>query len=373
MQIKIIDYALVAADYKEVKEVQDTSHPTSRSQRFNTAHHTRLDILAVVPESATFTHAEPPWTAYGYALWQPLIARSQVMTESHVIQIPGFLYEDLMRCHAAWVSTNRVPQKLVQETVEAWKSTRRGLQPMELLDGKKKWFIRLDQMSPKDSPFGGKEPSSTFEDVVVKLCSSMRACRCLEFEKQDSERKDRGLNILLVLNAWDEGMDAGAEFRVFVPPPAARGAKAEASKLKVSAVSQYRWHSPFAYPHGFNLDEIAKLVCVGATKILEDTKAFMREELLEDTSFLLVKHGFSFDVALQKDGSVQLVEINPFGALSGCGACLLNWVKDGRAMYGLDEDVVFAVTLDENKRSGQEGTSVVEQLEGSGQEAVTDG
>ncbi|KAL1597442.1 hypothetical protein SLS59_007472 [Nothophoma quercina] len=109
--------------------------------------------------------------------------------------------------------------------------------------------------------------------------------------------------------------------------------------------------------------------CAGATKVLEDTKAFMREELLEDT----MKHGFSFDVALQKDGSVQLVEINPFGALSGCGACLLNWVKDGRAMYGLDEDLVFAVTLDENKRSGPEGTSVVEQLEGSGQEAVTDG
>jgi hypothetical protein len=40
------------------------------------------------------------------------------------------------------------------------------------------------------------------------------------------------------------------------------------------------------------------------------------------------------------------VEINPFGAMSGCGACLFNWVIDGRILYGMEERV-FAVVLNE--------------------------
>jgi hypothetical protein len=60
----------------------------------------------------------------------------------------------------------------------------------------------------------------------------------------------------------------------------------------------------------------------------------------------LLTYSFSFDVALQPDGSVQLVEINPFGATSGCGACLFNLLIDGRIMYGLEGEV-FAVMLNE--------------------------
>jgi hypothetical protein len=40
------------------------------------------------------------------------------------------------------------------------------------------------------------------------------------------------------------------------------------------------------------------------------------------------------------------VEINPFGALSGCGACLFNWVLDGKVLYGLEE-AQFILTVEE--------------------------
>lgn len=346
MQIRIVDYALVAADHHEVKHLQDTSHPTSRSQRFNTAHHNRLDILPVISESPSFTHEQPPWTAYGYVLWQPLIARSQKMSESHIIQIPGFLYEDLMRCHAAWIATNQFPPKLINETVMAWQSTKRGKELMKVLDGEKRWFIRLDQMSPKDSPFGGKEPSSTFEDVIVKLCSSMRAWNCLQNERANAEAQKRELKIDLVLNPWDSEMDAGREFRVFVPPPAARGAEEEVGKLRVSVISQYKWPFPFACPFGLDIEQAADLVCAGADAVMNDIRAFVQDTISEQIRQLLIKHGFSFDVALQPDGTVQLVEVNPFGALSGCGACLFNWVKDGTVLYGLQSEIEFAVTLD---------------------------
>jgi hypothetical protein len=44
------------------------------------------------------------------------------------------------------------------------------------------------------------------------------------------------------------------------------------------------------------------------------------------------------------DNEIQLIEINPFGALSRCEACLFNWGLDARVLYGLEEDMIFIVT-----------------------------
>jgi hypothetical protein len=147
-----------------------------------------------------------------------------------------------MCCNAAWLSTNTVPPALVEGMVEAWQSTRRGREATHLLDGEKKWFIRLDQMAPKDSPFGGKSPTTSMADVLTKLCSSMRARArdCLLDERKTADAEGREVQLDLVLNPWDEEMDTANEFRVFVPPPAARGAPATLDSLCVAAVSQYK-------------------------------------------------------------------------------------------------------------------------------------
>lgn len=268
------------------------------------------------------------------------------MSESHVVQIPGFLYEDIMQCHAAWIATNTISADLVKETAQTWKSTKKGKALLPILNEERKWFIRLDQMSPKDSPFGGNEPSKSFEDIVIKISSSMRAWNCLQSEKADADREGREMNIELVLNSWDEGMHSGREFRVFVPPPTARGAEEVVDSMKVSAVSQYSWHNLFSNPYGFTLECTAEMVCSGADEMLKLIKLFMKNEMSQETRKLLVKYGFSFDVALLVDGGLQLIEVNPFGALSGCGACLLNWVRDGRLMYGMKDSVEFVVTLE---------------------------
>ena len=75
----------------------------------------------------------------------------------------------------------------------------------------------------------------------------------------------------------------------------------------------------------------------GAKAVLQDIVTYATEELPGDILELLLKHGFSFDVALERHGNVRLVEINSFGALSGCGACLFNWILDSRVLYGLEE------------------------------------
>lgn len=70
----------------------------------------------------------------------------------------------------------------------------------------------------------------------------------------------------------------------------------------------------------------------------------MLDEMADESRRRLVRHGFTFDVVVQRDASVQLVEVNPFGAMSGCGACLFHWVRDARQMYGFEEEVEFRIT-----------------------------
>ncbi|KAI4629138.1 uncharacterized protein J4E87_003399 [Alternaria ethzedia] len=346
MHLRKIPYSLVLTDTAAIAANTDSSNPSSRSQRFSTAHHLVSEISPVVPCNSHFTHETPPWTPYGYTLWHPHIATSQNLAEYHEILLPSFLYEDLLRCHSAWVATNRIHKSLLNDVVETLHCTKSGKKLAGLLDGKRKWFIRLDQMSPKDSPMGGKLPSSTAEDVITKICSSMRAYGCLTREFEDAKKEGREMQIKLVLNPWDEEMDPAKEFRVFVPPPAAKiGREALAAQFEVSAISQYRWPMGFEAPWGFELQRTVGLVDVGAKMVLGEIVAYGEQELSEEIMGLLLRYGFSFDVALQQDGSVQLVEINPFGALSGCGACLSNWVLDGTVLYGLEEPQ-FTVTVE---------------------------
>jgi hypothetical protein len=37
------------------------------------------------------------------------------------------------------------------------------------------------------------------------------------------------------------------------------------------------------------------------------------------------------------DGEVQVIELNPFGAMSGCGSCLFHWVNDAEVLYNINK------------------------------------
>ncbi|EOA92154.1 uncharacterized protein SETTUDRAFT_153128 [Exserohilum turcica Et28A] len=303
MQILKIPYSLVAASSSaSTNDLTDSSHPESPSHSFNTVRHTLSEILPVVPENPpSFTHcASPTWKPYNYTFWHALIARSQGLQESqhHIIQLPGLLYQDLTRCYSSWLSSSRIRETSMREALETLASTRAGKDLAVLLDGRRKWFIRLDQMSPKDSAMRGALPASTPHQMLQMLCSSNRAYTCLLHEKEDAEAEGRDMSFKLVLNVWRDDMNTSREFRVFVPPPGATSTTSDAT-MDVAGVAQR----------------------------LQDFKI-----------------SFTFDVALQQDGSVQLVELNPFGATSGCGPCLFNWVRDGKMLYGLDE-AKFAVTV----------------------------
>ena len=55
---------------------------------------------------------------------------------------------------------------------------------------------------------------------------------------------------------------------------------------------------------------------------------------------------FVFDVVEDPaDQSVRLIELNDFGALSGCGACLFHWIRDAKLLYGFEKGVEMRVTV----------------------------
>ncbi|KAH5806161.1 hypothetical protein HBI92_096160 [Parastagonospora nodorum] len=293
LKLLVIPASWIAEDNAAVQASQETANPLSRSQRFNTKKHTQAEIEEAIPDS-NVQHANPPWMPYSYTLWHSLIAKSQGLATSHVLKMPSVLCDDLMLLHCSWLRSGRFPSYLLNPLVEDLKSSRTGRKLMSLLDGKQRWFIRLDQMSPKDSPLGGDRPSTTIQEVITKIASSMRAYGNLQWATQAEERPwgENRANVQLILNPWNDKMDPAREFRVFVPPP--------------FGAQRKRWRLPYQCD----------------------------------------QYGFSFDVVLQDDGSVQLVELNPFGAMSGCGACLFNWIIDARMLYGL-EDAGFAIVLDE--------------------------
>jgi hypothetical protein len=311
MKPRIIPVSLIAEDDAAIKASQDSASPLSRSQRFNTTDHAHDEIVKVVPESTHFTHATPPWAPYGYTIWHELIARSQKLTNYHVFNIPSFLYEDLMLVHASWLHSGIVSTSLVEGIIEDWVSSKSGKILAALLDGgKKRWFIRLDQMSPKDSPYGGDLPSSTFNDIITKICSSMRAYGCLQSAKQDAERDGDGFGpkIQLILNPWNDDMNPAKEFRVFVPPPAARGiTEPQLNDFKVSGISQYRWHSSLQSPPGSTVEWVINCISEEAQRMLADIVSYVGSEVETDIKDSLLRHGFSFDIALQQNGSVQLI------------------------------------------------------------------
>jgi hypothetical protein len=80
-------------------------------------------------------------------------------------------------------------------------------------------------MSPKDSPHGGKLPSSSFEEVLIKICTSIRAYGCLQREFDDAKMQRREMEIKLILKPWDVGVPR------FRPAACCRGQSVYVPKL----------------------------------------------------------------------------------------------------------------------------------------------
>ena len=185
--------------------------------------------------------------------------------------------------------------------------------------------MRLDACSPKDSPHWG--PAQSVEEVARILCTSGRARAALSHNAEAGSR--------LFFLPFDHEMSPSHEYRVFVPPIAHRGPGAVPA---IAAVSQYRWMEPWPdapCPEWRALapEDRAGRLLGGARTLLGEILAFAG-----DAWERLRQDGFVFDVHETKQGAVTLVELNGFGAMTGCGSALFEWIADAEALYGEREE-----------------------------------
>ena len=284
------------------------------------------------------SHYPPSVTTGHYEDWVELLAESQGFEEYHVINLPAYLCRSMLNMQTIWKLRGTLSQEEMNEIIELFpRKTTQGLDIDAALDGEKKWFMRLDLCRPKDG--AGKGPVTTMTELVHRLCTSMRA----RTEFETNLREEDKIPGMVFLVPFNPRMDPSREYRVFCPPFA----------RCISAISQYRWHGPLSssstdFERGA-LEERLKNVARQANSIYSRIIAHAKKlaengkPLVLDT---MTKHGFVFDVLEPVDMSpCQLVELNGFGAMTGCGACLFNWINDCRVIYGLEKKVEVRITL----------------------------
>lgn len=128
-------------------------------------------------------------------------------------------------------------------------------------------------------------------------------------------------------------MDTEKEFRVFCAPPDGR----------ITGVSQYKWHAASVFTLTRTAEEVDALMRL----IMDQIRGIHHQILGEakkgeggEMDKLLLKQGFSFDVMFEEEaGRCMLIELNSFGARSGCGSCLFHWLRDEAVLYGTGADV----------------------------------
>jgi hypothetical protein len=147
------------------------------------------------------------------------------------------------------------------------------------------------------------------------------------------DQLDRNQDVMLFLLPWRGEFDRRREHRVFCPP------RSTDQKPRISAVSQYQWYRQWHVfiEEGAAGEVTAKQVLRGADEL--------HRKIIAHVAFGdgLVKHGFTFDILHTVEGEVQFIELNPFGAMNGCGSCLFHRVNDAQVIYGLKVEAEFRV------------------------------
>jgi hypothetical protein len=173
------------------------------------------------------------------------------------------------------------------------------------------WFVRLDEVSPKDS-LVSSGPIRTPTDLIYVLATSRRVLTAFT-------RTPLGANLYYM--PWDSTMDTKREFRVFCPPTP------DITGVKFTCITQYVWQSAFPFLEGETHEWVAQKVLIGSQQVLESIK------WSSGYNIEIQNQGFTFDVRLRNSGVVELIELNTFGALTRCGSGLFHWIRDFNQLY----------------------------------------
>ncbi|KAL9603947.1 MAG: hypothetical protein Q9219_000885 [cf. Caloplaca sp. 3 TL-2023] len=320
---------LATIPFRDVESVLSNAKGTLQDQQqYNTKAHSLKDIKEKLPE---IEHTPPdpkqPWVLLGP--WLDLVMKSQGLSASdvHKIQLPRvFLNQLLLTNHAALVQ-GHISNSDAEDLADLFATKTVDGASIDQVLHQKRFFARLDTCSLKDA-FVANGVVQNLKDLLTQLATSARASagiRCL-LDCSGSQP------IYLYLFRWDDEMRPDLEYRVFCAPGSGR----------ISAISQYRWHAPWHHA-GKTIeerDEIAKRVFENANLVHQ--QIMLHPSMSDD----MKRRGFVFDIIEDpfSGNIVRLIELNDFGAMTGCGSCLFNWLKDAELLYGLKENVELRVT-----------------------------
>ena len=337
--------------------------------KFNTHFHTHAEIASAIPvlQHHPSKHVYPDLTASHFGHWIDLVASSQGFHEWHKITLPATLVQELFDANTIWTLTgNAIKPDAMEDLLARFpKWTCHGIGTQAVFDGQKEWFLRLDSCSTKDAiGEGGVRYSSsirTVADALQRICASKRAIRALEDLLLE---ESPGLASLFFI-PYNRHMDTVREFRVFCPPvwslsalsnqliqkhhddAPTKGQSTDGQPLgRITAISQYRWHPPYHRPSLPAAQADAEKALAAATSIHSQIQTYAATmSRLTGVQEKLLNEGFVFDIFESLNGSMQLLEINPFGAMSGCGSCLFQWIVDARLLYGALDEVEVRLTM----------------------------
>ena len=341
MRFKAVAHSLVAADVKRHTK-KKTGSPSVRARKFNTSKLAKEVILDLVPD---VPHRYPNTSTTDLSAWLPLIVRSHGFTGQHhefsISASLAGLIDSAIKVHQ---SGKEIPPKWVEDAVGLFPATSAAdVLTNSILSGNQSWFLRLASCSPKDSEYFG--PACSPRDIVRMLFTSPRSFRALLYKTRDSADEEEVCVLgpgRLFLLPWEFMQDTESVYRVFVPPVAHIGPNVAPT---ISAVSQLYWakawpKAPCRTWRTVKPEVRACRVLSGAWTLLEQIENFAQNNkgVPEGTWERMRGDGFVYDVCETVDGSVALVELNAFGAMSECESALFEWKRDAKKLYALGQD-----------------------------------
>ncbi|AVG46533.1 division cycle 123 [Acanthamoeba polyphaga mimivirus] len=176
-----------------------------------------------------------------------------------------------------------------------------------------RWFMRLDALSPKDSNY--KMPYTNPSDIINSIVTSKRTFNAL------LDNISLNINTKLYFVTYNENWKPSHELRCFV------------YNKKITAISQYCWTKEEYYCDKTNdeLIEIATKVNYFITNIIDNICAQI------DTTNII------FDLYLNDDLSMNIIELNCFGYWLASGSALFHWIRDKDKLYNTDGNIYFRI------------------------------
>lgn len=318
--LKIIPFSKVERALAEKKQSLQ-----EQVQCYNTNFHSEAEISAALPKIHHYPPEDQPWILF--EPWSDLIMTSQRLSSSevHRIELPKTFLNQATHASRLGLYMGRLSVSDTEDLADLFPvTTTEGLSVEDVLQ-RRRLFARLDTCSLKDALIG-EGPIKDVRDIWTRLATSARAVAGI----RDLRAHDDAKPIYLYLFPWKDEMKTEHEYRVFCAP----------EKGKISAISQYKWNAPWYHANRpkCEQEDIARRIFIRCREL--HRRIMDHSAMTED----LNKRGFVFDVVEDpQNQSVQLIELNDFGAMSGCGACLFHWIKDARVVYGFEDWAEFRV------------------------------